>query len=202
MKQIVLYSVSLFLVVAACSYEGLAMPRAAPEVEQQTLEQLPVAQITDESERYLLFEGETEHQGFLVPDGNIWIYDKFEQTATLLTPENSFGQGFFASDARLMMGETKVLINVNYTNNPYNLYLVDLTTHEPSWLINVQQLSLDEMDTRSLKVHSNEITFLGQQLRNFAQPQLGSQVVKVDLELVGTEVSVRMSSKDIYDAIR
>lgn len=201
MKQFLLYSISLFLVVAACSYEGFAMPRGSLEVSQ-AINELPISQITDESERYLLYEGETEHLGFLVPDGNIWLYDKLEKTATLLTSESSFGESFFASDARLLLPKNQVLINVNYTNNPYNLYLIDLVTDEPEWLINAQQLSLDEIDTRSLKVHGNEISFLGSQLRDAARPQLGLEIFSVNLEVIDGEVKVRMTRGSNYDAIR
>jgi hypothetical protein len=201
MKQFFLYSVSLFLVIAACSYEGFAMPRAAPEASQ-TLSELPISQITDESERYLLYEGETDHQGFLVPDGNIWLYDKLEKTVTLLTHESNFGESFFASDARLLVGENKVLITVNYTNNPYNLYLIDLATNQPEWLTSAQQLSLEEIDTHSLQVRGNQIRFWGRQLLDASRPQLGLRILDVSLEVTNGEVKVQVARENAYDATR
>jgi hypothetical protein len=187
MKQILLYTVSLFLVVAACSYEGFARSQGA--ATKAELAQLPIGRVTDESERYLLFEGTTVHRGFPVPDGNIWLYDKRVAQLTLLTPETTFGAAFFASDARLLSDQQGVVINVNYTDDAYNLYHIDLSSGEASWLTSAAALALAEIDTRSLTVRGDAMVFSASRLAVADRPELGLQMVSVRLELTNNVLS-------------
>ncbi len=103
-----------------------------------------VGTIIDINDRFILFDGAANVSGSWVPDGRVWRFDRLEREVVLVTPQELFGEHFFATGAALLAGE-QVLVKVNADDDPGNLFRVEPIASTATLITDVERLKLADV---------------------------------------------------------